>query len=276
LNDDNRRLASESWKDTIVLITRFMADGRAQIGVIENGILRQTKGELFGRLAVGPEIAPIEQFELLSPVVPSKLIAIGLNYQDHISQDAPGFETPENPIIFLKPPSALTGHRASIVLPSGVEQIDAEAELAVVIGRECRHVKAANAWDVILGLCPSNDVSARDYQFKDGQWSRAKGFDTFAPLGPAIVTGVTSEDLVITCRVNGEVKQQSSTRYLIFDVPYLIEFVSRVMTLLPGDVIMTGTPAGPPRLTPGDVCEVEIEGLGVLSNTCVAEGDMPA
>ncbi len=257
-------------------ITRFRRDGQEQVGVIENGIVRETRGDIFGKLSVGPEIAPVEEVALLAPVVPSKLIAIGLNYQDHISQDAPGFQTPENPIIFLKPPTSLTGHGGNIVIPSGVERTDAEAELAIVIGRECRHVKAERAWDVILGLCPSNDVSARDFQFKDGQWSRAKGFDTFAPLGPAIVTGVTSDDLAITCRVNGEVKQQSSTKYLIFDVPYLIEFISRVMTLLPGDVIMTGTPAGPPQLAPGDVCEVEIEGLGILSNTCVAEEPTPA
>jgi 2-keto-4-pentenoate hydratase/2-oxohepta-3-ene-1,7-dioic acid hydratase in catechol pathway len=259
-----------------VLITRFRRNGRDEVGVIENGILRETRGEVFGKLSVGPEIAPVDQFELLAPVVPSKLIAIGLNYQDHISQDAPDFPTPENPVVFLKPPSALIGHGGKIVIPTGVERTDAEAELAVVIGRECRHVKAERAWDVVLGLCPSNDVSARDYQFKDGQWSRAKGFDTFAPLGPAIATDVTSEDLAITCRVNGEVKQQSSTAHLIFDVPYLIEFLSRVMTLLPGDVIMTGTPAGPPQLAPGDVCEIEIEGLGVLRNICVAEESIPA
>lgn len=257
-------------------ITRFRHNGNDQVGVIENGIVRETRGDVFGKLSVGPEIAPVDEVELLTPVIPSKLIAIGLNYQDHISQDAPGFQTPENPVVFLKPPSALIGHGGKIALPAGVERTDAEAELAVVIGRECRHVKAERAWDVILGLCPSNDVSARDFQFKDGQWSRAKGFDTFAPLGPAIVTGVTSEDLVITCRINGEVKQQSSTKHLIFDVPYLIEFLSRVMTLLPGDVIMTGTPAGPPQLAPGDVCEIEIEGLGVLSNTCVAEDALPA
>ena len=256
-------------------ITRFRRNGQDQIGVIENGILRETRGDVFGKLSVGPEIAPVDEFELLAPVIPSKLIAIGLNYQDHITQDNPNFETPENPIVFLKPPSSLIGHRTNIVLPAGVERTDAEAELAIVIGKQCRHVKAARAWDVILGLCPSNDVSARDFQFKDGQWSRAKGFDSFAPLGPAIVTDITSEDLAITCRVNGEVKQQSSTKHLIFDVPYLIEFVSRVMTLLPGDVIMTGTPAGPPKLAPGDVCEIEIEGLGVLSNTCVAEDPLP-
>jgi 2-keto-4-pentenoate hydratase/2-oxohepta-3-ene-1,7-dioic acid hydratase in catechol pathway len=246
------------------------------VGVIENGVVRQARGDVFGKLAVGPEVGPVDSVELLAPVVPSKLIAIGLNYQDHISQDAPGFETPENPIVFLKPPSSLVGHNAPIVLPRGVERNDAEAELAIVIGRRARHVRAADAYDVILGFCCGNDVSARDYQFKDGQWSRAKGFDTFAPLGPAIVTGVQADDLAITCRVNGEVKQQSSTKYLIFDVPYLIEFLSRVMTLEPGDVVMTGTPAGPPKLEPGDVCEVEIEGLGILRNPVRLEDELPA
>jgi 2-keto-4-pentenoate hydratase/2-oxohepta-3-ene-1,7-dioic acid hydratase in catechol pathway len=259
-----------------VLITRFRSNGQEQTGVIENGVVRQAQGDIFGKLQVGPEVAPVDQVELLAPVQPSKLIAIGLNYQDHISQDAPGFQTPENPIIFLKPPSALIGHNASIVLPRGVERTDAEAELAIIIGRQARHVKAANAYDVILGFCPSNDVSARDYQFKDGQWSRAKGYDTFAPMGPAIVTDVRADDLAIRCRVNGEVKQESSTKYLIFDVPYLIEFISRVMTLMPGDVIMTGTPAGPPKLSPGDVCEIEIEGLGVLRNPVVLEDELPA
>lgn len=257
-------------------ITRYRRQGQVATGVIENGIVRETRGDIFGKLSVGPEIGPIDEVELLAPVMPSKLIAIGLNYQDHISQDAPGFQTPENPIVFLKPPSALTGHNQPIVLPRGVERNDAEAELAIVIGRQARHVKAAQAYDYILGFAPGNDVSARDYQFKDGQWSRAKGFDTFAPIGPAIVTGVRADDLAISCRVNGEVKQQSSTRYLIFDVPYLIEFISRVMTLEPGDVIMTGTPAGPPKLEPGDVCEIEIAELGTLRNPVVLEDELPA
>jgi 2-keto-4-pentenoate hydratase/2-oxohepta-3-ene-1,7-dioic acid hydratase in catechol pathway len=252
-----------------MLITRYRQGGQALTGVIEGDVVRQAKGDVFGRMQIGPVVGPVGEVELLAPVQPSKLIAIGLNYQDHISQDAPGFQTPENPIVFLKPPSALVGQNANIVLPRGVERNDAEAELCIVIGKEARHVKAANAYDVILGLCCGNDVSARDYQFKDGQWSRAKGFDSFAPLGPAIVTGVRADDLKITCRVNGEEKQSSSTKYLIFDVPYLIEFLSRVMTLMPGDVIMTGTPAGPPKLEPGDVVEVEIEGLGVLRNPVV-------
>lgn len=257
-------------------IVRYRPSGGngPQVGVIEDGLVRQAQGELFGKLSVGPVIGPLDEVELLAPTQPSKLLAIGLNYKDHITQDAPGFQTPENPIVFLKPPSALTGHNGQIVYPAGVERLDAEAELAVVIGKQCRRVKAVDAYDVIFGLAASNDVSARDYQFKDGQWSRAKGFDTFAPVGP-IVTGLCADDLEIVCRVNGVVKQQSNTKHLLFDVPYLIEFISHFTTLLPGDIIMTGTPAGPPQLQPGDVCEVEIAGIGVLRNTVVAEGEQP-
>jgi 2-keto-4-pentenoate hydratase/2-oxohepta-3-ene-1,7-dioic acid hydratase in catechol pathway len=203
--------------------------------------------------------------ELVAPVVPGKLIAIGLNYRDHIEQDT-GMDVPENPIIFLKPPSAIIGPDAPIILPDGPEKIDAEAELCIVIGKRCRNVKAADAASVILGYTCGNDVSARDYQYRDGQWVRAKGFDTFAPLGPAIVTDVNPSNLAVSSRVNGEQRQSSSTSYLLFDVPALVEFISGVMTLEPGDVIMTGTPAGPPKLSPGDVCEIEIEGLGVLRN----------
>lgn len=252
-------------------IVRYRANGETFAGVLEDDLVRQAQGDMFERLQVGPVVGHLDEVELLAPVNPSKVVAIGLNYQDHIDEDAFDFEKPENPIIFLKPPSSLIGHRQQIVLPNGTEQVDAEAELVIVIGRECRNVSAADAYDYILGFTNGNDVSARDYQFKDGQWVRAKGFDTFSPLGPSIVTGIRADDLQIVSRVNGEQKQSSSTANLIFDVPYLVEFVSRVMTLLPGDVIMTGTPAGPPRLSPGDVCEVEIAGLGVLSNPVVAE-----
>lgn len=254
-------------------IVRFQSENGPQTGVVEDGLLRLAQGDLFGRLATGPVVGEVSAATLLPPVIPSKLIAIGLNYHDHIVQDsalfsaAPSVDIPENPIIFLKPPSALVGSGAPIVLPRGVERTDAEAELAIVIGRRCRNVRARDAYDVILGFCPSNDVSARDHQFKDGQWSRAKGYDTFAPLGPAIVTDINADDLAITCRVNGEVRQSSRTSMLIFNIPTLIEFISSVMTLEPGDVIVTGTPAGPPPLQPGDVCEIEIEGLGILRNT---------
>jgi 2-keto-4-pentenoate hydratase/2-oxohepta-3-ene-1,7-dioic acid hydratase in catechol pathway len=256
-----------------VQIVRYRAASEAgaeHVGVIEDGVVRQAQGDVFGKLQVGPIVGPLDEVTLLAPVQPSKLLAIGLNYKDHVTQDAPGFELPANPIVFLKPPTALVGSHQPIVYPTGVERLDAEAELAIVIGKQCRHVKAANAYDVILGFAASNDVSARDYQFKDGQWSRAKGFDSFAPVGP-LVTGVRADDLDIICRVNGEVKQHSNTKHLLFGVPELIEFISRFTTLLPGDIIMTGTPAGPPQLHVGDVCEIEIAGLGLLRNTVVAE-----
>ena len=251
-------------------IVRYRTNGESHVGVLEGEQVRQAQGDMFDRLQIGPVVGHVDDVELLAPVNPSKLIAIGLNYQDHIDEDAYDFERPENPIIFLKPPSSLVGHNQPIVLPPGAELVEAEAELCIVIGRTCRNVSAANAYDVIFGFTNGNDVSARDYQFKDGQWVRAKGFDTFSPLGPCIVTGIRADDLEIVSRVNGEQRQSSSTRNLIFDVPYLIEFVSHVMTLYPGDVIMTGTPAGPPKLSHGDVCEIEIAGLGVLSNPVVS------
>lgn len=252
-------------------IVRFQRGDRASYGVLEGDTIYDAQGDPFGGLKQGTAVGPVSEVTLLPPVEPSKIVAIGLNYLDHITEDAPGFEKPENPIIFLKPPSSVVGHGGSIVLPQGVERIDSEAELAVVIGRRARYVRAEDAYDYILGLTCSNDVSARDYQFKDGQWARAKGFDTFTPIGPSIATGVRGDSLAITCRLNGEVKQQSSTEMLLFGVPYLVEFISRVMTLEPGDVIMTGTPAHPPAMKPGDVVEIEIDQVGTLRNTAVAE-----
>lgn len=253
-------------------IVRFERGGRAVLGLLEDGIVYEAQGELFGDLTRGTSVGPIDEITLLAPVQPSKLVAIGLNYLDHVTEDAPGFQTPENPIIFLKPPSSIIGHGAGIVYPEGPEHVDSEGELAVVIGRRARYVKAEKVDDYILGFACSNDVSARDYQFKDGQWVRAKGFDTFSPIGPSIATGISaSENLRLTTRLNGEVRQRSSTGNLLFDVPTLIEFISRVMTLEPGDVIMTGTPAHPPRMQVGDVVEIEIERVGTLRNQVVAE-----
>ncbi len=254
-----------------VRIVRFERGGCAMTGILEEGIVREAAGDLFSRLRPGDLVAPIEDVRLLPPVQPGKIVAIGLNHLDHILADGFGRERPANPIIFLKPPSSLTGHGSDIVLPVGPERIESEAELAVVIGRRARYVRADQALDYMLGLTCANDVSARDYQFADGQWVRAKGFDTFTPLGPCIVTGLRPDNLTITCRLNGQVHQESSTSKLLFDVPYLIEFISRVMTLEPGDVILTGTPAHPPRMKPGDIVEVEIEGVGILRNPVVAE-----
>jgi 2-keto-4-pentenoate hydratase/2-oxohepta-3-ene-1,7-dioic acid hydratase in catechol pathway len=255
-----------------VHIVRFQHGDAAALGLLEDGLVYEAQGDLFGDLTRGTAIGPVENVELLSPVRPSKLVAIGLNYLDHLTEDAPDFKAPESPIIFLKPPSSIIGHGANIVYPDGPEHVDSEGELAVVIGRRAHYVKAENVDDYILGFACSNDVSARDYQFKDGQWVRAKGFDTFSPIGPAITTGISASDrLVLTTRLNGEVRQQSGTDKLLFGVPALVEFISRVMTLEPGDVIMTGTPAHPPRMAIGDVVEIEIERVGMLRNQVIAE-----
>jgi 2-keto-4-pentenoate hydratase/2-oxohepta-3-ene-1,7-dioic acid hydratase in catechol pathway len=252
-------------------IVRYLRGDRVNWGLLDGTTVYEASGDPFtGELRKGTAVGPLDDLQLHAPVSPSKIIAIGLNYQDHIDEDAFDFERPENPIVFLKPPSSLLGHGGAIVFPPGAEKVDSEAELCVVIGRRARHVKAEHYQDVILGLTNSNDVSARDYQFKDGQWARAKGFDTFSPIGPAIVTERDPAGRSIVCRLNGEVRQSSTTDLLIFDVPTLIEFVTRVMTLEPGDVIMTGTPASPPTMRAGDVVEIEIEGLGVLRNSVIA------
>lgn len=253
-------------------VVRYRDGGVARLGIVEGEIVRAAGGELFGALLPREHIGPLADLDLLPPVVPSKIVAIGLNYAEHVAEGiVPGAEAnPDEPIIFLKPPSSLIGHGGAIVMPPGADPVHEEAELAVVIGRRARHVRRAEAYDYVLGLTCANDVSARNLQRKDGQWVRAKGFDTFCPLGPCITTGLRADALAISARVNGELRQQASTRNLIFDVPCLIEYVSHVMTLFPGDVILTGTPAGVSAIVPGDRVEIEIEGIGTLMNTVVA------
>lgn len=205
-----------------------------------------------------------EQIDL----VPSKIIGIGVNYRAHAVEMGKGL--PEEPLMFLKPPSAVIGDRGAIERPAGYERVDYEGELGVVIGQRTRGISRERALDAVLGLTCVNDVTVRDLQKKDGQWARAKGFDTFCPIGPRIVAGLDPSNLRITTRVNGQIRQDSSTSDLIFDVPTLIAFVSAHVTLEPGDVISTGTPAGVGNLAVGDTVEVEIEGIGVLTSAVVA------
>jgi len=223
---------------------------------------------------------PLADVKLTAPVLPSKICAIGLNYLDHVLEG--GRQVPKSPLLFAKLPSAVIGPGDTICWePALSDKIDWEAELAVVIGREARRVRAADAWDYVFGYTCADDVSARDLQDRDGQWTRAKSLDTFCPLGPWIVTRDEVPDphsLPIRCTVNGEVVQQSNTDQLIFRVPELIEFLSRAFTLLPGDIILTGTPPGvghyrnPPRyLQDGDTVAVEIDGIGALVNVCRTE-----
>jgi 2-keto-4-pentenoate hydratase/2-oxohepta-3-ene-1,7-dioic acid hydratase in catechol pathway len=209
---------------------------------------------------------PVEIERLLAPVVPGKIVAVGLNYRDHAREME--LELPTEPILFMKPSTAVIGPHDVIRYPEQSSQVDYEAELAVVIGRTCREVKARDARDFILGYTCFNDVTARDLQGKDGQWTRAKSFDTFAPLGPWIATDIEDPHcLEITARLNKETRQRSNTSNLIFPVFDLVEFVSHIMTLHAGDVIATGTPSGVGPMERGDIVEIEIQGIGVLKNT---------
>lgn len=201
-------------------------------------------------------------------LVPSKIIGIGLNYRAHALEMGKGL--PEEPLMFLKPRSAMIASGEAIERPAGYERVDYEGELAVVIGQRAHRVPREHALDVVMGLVCCNDVTVRDLQKRDVQYSRAKGFDTFCPIGPRIVAGLDPTKLAIATRVNGEVRQNSSTSDLIFDVPTLIAFCSTYMTLEPGDVITTGTPSGVGNLVPGDTVEIEIEGIGVLKNPVIA------
>ncbi|HUW68298.1 MAG TPA: fumarylacetoacetate hydrolase family protein [Candidatus Nanoarchaeia archaeon] len=208
----------------------------------------------------------LEDLQLLPPTSPSKIICVGLNYIDHAKELK--MALPDHPIIFLKPPSSIIGGGGNIVFPPNSQVLDYEAELAVVIGKRCKNVLVKNAKDVILGFTCFNDVTARDLQKIDNQWTRAKSFDTFAPIGPYIVESskINLGDAFIISRVNGKIKQDSNINNMIFDVPFLIEFISNIMTLEEGDIIATGTPAGIGPLQIGDIVEIEIQGIGILKN----------
>jgi 2-keto-4-pentenoate hydratase/2-oxohepta-3-ene-1,7-dioic acid hydratase in catechol pathway len=197
-------------------------------------------------------------------LAPSKIIGIGVNYRAHATEMRKGL--PEEPLIFLKPPSAMLAHGEPIVRPNGYERVDYEGELGVVIARRTRAISVGDALTAVLGYCCINDVTVRDLQKRDGQWARAKGFDTFCPIGPRLVAGLDPTQLAIETRVNGAVRQRSTTADMVFDVATLIAFVSKHMTLEAGDVISTGTPAGVGNLAVGDRVEIEIEGIGTLSN----------
>lgn len=208
---------------------------------------------------------------LLVPVIPrSKVVAVGRNYVDHAKEM--GNDVPTSPLLFLKPNTSVVGPDDPIVLPDFSQEVSYEAELAVVIGRLAKDVSPEAAPAYVLGYTVANDVTARDAQRTDGQWARAKGFDSSCPLGPWIDTDLNPEDVGVRSRVNGEVKQDGRTRDMVFDIPFLVSYVSEAMTLLPGDVILTGTPAGVGLIDVGDRVECEVEGLGILSNPVVRRG----
>lgn len=247
-----------------MLIGRYMYKNKVFYGKITGNRVTPLIGDPFQSIQTGAGDYLMQELVVLAPCSPTKAVCVGINYRDHAEELK--LAVPREPVLFLKPPSAVIGHGANIVLPPSSSQVDYEAELAVVIGRTCSQVGSREAGEYVFGYTCANDVTARDLQRKDGQWTRAKSFDTFLPLGPYIVTDLDPGDVSVTLRLNGVISQKSSTRNLVFGIPELVSFISKIMTLLPGDVILTGTPGGVGPLAKGDRVEVEIGGIGTLSN----------
>lgn len=246
-------------------IARFIVDNCVKYGVVRGGKVVEIKGDVFGHFELlENNCYDISQIKLLAPVAPSKIICVGKNYRDHAAEM--GEEVPEEPVLFLKPPTAVIGPDEGIIYPEISERVDYEGELAVIMKSECKNILPDEVEKHIFGCTCANDVTARDLQKRDGQWTRGKSFDTFCPLGPWIETDSDPRDLKIQTILNGQIRQSSSTSMMITPVHELISYISKVMTLLPGDVIMTGTPAGIGPVCRGDVVEVNIEGIGTLKN----------
>jgi 2-keto-4-pentenoate hydratase/2-oxohepta-3-ene-1,7-dioic acid hydratase in catechol pathway len=259
-----------------VRIVRFASPQGMSFGVLDgDGQVAQIEGHPFGRISFTGSRYAQADIRLLSPILPSKVVCVGKNYAAHIAEMNTG-DAPKEPLLFLKPSTAVIGPGDAIRIPPGSTNVHHEAELAVVIGaRGARHVTPEQATASIFGYTIGNDVTERDMQKSDGQWTRAKGFDSFCPIGPWIETdlpglGLDPADLEVACTVDGEPRQQGRTSQLIFDVPTLISYISQVMTLLPGDIVLTGTPSGVGPIAPGQRVDITIEGLGTLTNTVAA------
>ncbi|MBN1201590.1 MAG: fumarylacetoacetate hydrolase family protein [Anaerolineae bacterium] len=255
------------------LIVSYATPDGPRVGLVVNNTIHTCQGDPFAddTLTPGQPVMPLQAAQLLPPVQPSKIVCLGRNYAAHAAEHSAA--VPDEPMLFFKPPSALIGHEQTITFSKAFGRVDQEAELAVIIKTPARNVSREEVLAVVLGYTCANDVSARVYQQKDGQWGRAKGFDTFCPLGPWINTELKDpSDLSIRAYVNGDIRQDSRTSRMVFDVPALIVFISGVMTLLPGDIILTGTPAGVSELHHGDVVEIEIEGIGRLRNPVQVTG----
>jgi 2-keto-4-pentenoate hydratase/2-oxohepta-3-ene-1,7-dioic acid hydratase in catechol pathway len=272
MGERTRRLADRNYQTAIteasIRIIRFRYQGKISYGCVEDDTVYDLPGGPFAELRRGAKISALPEVELLAPCEPSKVVAVGLNYRSHAQELS--LQLPPSPLLFIKPSTAVIGPAAAIVYPGMSERVDYEAELAVVIGTQAKAIAPAAARAHILGYTCGNDVTARDLQTRDGQWTRSKGFDTFCPLGPWIVTDLPQpDDTNLSCRLNGTQMQAGNTSDLIFDVNTLVSFISQVMTLEPGDVIMTGTPSGIGPMNRGDTVEIEVQGIGILSNPVV-------
>ncbi|UCG89463.1 MAG: fumarylacetoacetate hydrolase family protein [Gemmatimonadota bacterium] len=261
-------MAEPAWAQTdVTKYVRYSVRDRISYGVLEDEVIWELAGDLFQSPRTTGRTVPLTGVELLAPCEPSKVIAVGLNYQSHLGEREPA----EHPGLFAKYPTSIVGHGADIVMPPDATDLHYEGELVIVIGREAKNVPLAEAGTYVFGVTAGNDVSERAWQRGDLQWLRAKASDTFGPIGPVIVTGLDHNNLLVQTRVNGEVRQSERSSDLIFDVETIVSYVSRYVTLMPGDVIFTGTPGSTRAMAPGDVVEVEVEGVGVLRNTVVAQ-----
>ena len=239
---------------------RYSAGGATSYGLLDGQTVRELSGDLFSAPRPTGRTHGLDQVKLLAPVVPGKVIAVGLNYLTHLGERPAA----TYPGLFAKMPTSIVGPDADVIYPADATNLHFEGELVVVIGRKAQNVSVADAPNYVFGVTAGNDISERDWQRADLQWFRAKASDTFGPLGPMIVAGLKYDDLLLQTRVNGEVLQSQRTKDLVFDVPTIVSYISRYVTLEPGDVIYTGTPGTTKAMKPGDVVEIEIEGIGVL------------
>lgn len=249
-------------------LVRFEKDNNTYYGKLEDEKIYFIEGSIYDNFVISGKSCKINEIKLLCPCEPSKILCVGLNYGDHAREM--GLTTPKWPVIFMKPSTAVIGPQDDIIYPDFfTTRVDYEAELAVIIKKRAKNIAEEDALAYVLGYTCGNDVTARNLQPKEGQWTVSKSFDTFMPLGPVISTDIAWDDLDITCILNGEEKQKSHTKNLIFGVPYLVSYLSKVMTLLPGDVIITGTPSGISPMVPGDEVSVKIKGIGTLTNKVI-------
>ena len=247
---------------------RFRVHDTEHYGILEGDVITKLAQEPYDRIMPLDKTYDLKEVKLLSPCAPTKIVALGLNYKSHAEETHNPI--PESPIIFIKPTTCIIGPEENIVYPPSTTRVDYECELGVVMGKKATMVSVDNALDYVFGYTCVNDVTARDHQRDDVQWTRGKGHDTFGPVGPCIETDLDSGNVVVSTYLNGELKQQQNTSDLIFSVPEMISFISGVMTLLPGDVIASGTPSGIGPIKPGDTVEIRIEPIGILRNYVVA------
>ena len=258
--------SSALTQDGITRYVRYSFQGREVYGILKGETINELKGDLFSSPKTTGKTVRLSDVRLLAPCKPPKVIAVGLNYRSHLGN----YSLPEYPGLFAKLPTAIIAHEENIVIPPDSEDLHYEGELVIVIGKKAQKVSVEEAKNYIFGITAGNDVSDRAWQQADLQWLRAKASDTFGPIGPAIVTGLNYNDLLLQTRLNGEVRQSERTKDLINNIEAIVSYVSQYITLLPGDIIFTGTPGSTKAMKPGDIVEIELEGVGVLRNTVVA------